>query len=221
MEQLMRKKKDVAITGSLAVWYDKNSRTSRQEEFKEYARLIAERALPEGSVLEIAPGPGDTSIELARLGGFHITAMDLSSDVVEICKANARREGVTIEVAQGNVSSMPFAAGNFDFLFCSAAFKNFHDPARALVEMHRVLKPGGKGLILDMNGRNTHADRKAAIDAMRLAGLEKLFMTLSFRFFLRPGSYTKEQFEAFLEASPFQTWQVEERGLELRVSLEK
>ena len=45
---------------------------------------------------------------------------------------------------------MPFEDNEFDFVLCRAAFKNFSEPVAALREMHRVLKPGGKALIIDL-----------------------------------------------------------------------
>ncbi len=45
---------------------------------------------------------------------------------------------------------MPFESETFDFLLCRAAFKNFTEPLQALREMCRVLKPGGRALIIDL-----------------------------------------------------------------------
>jgi ubiquinone/menaquinone biosynthesis C-methylase UbiE len=221
MEKFLRKSKDVAITGRLAQWYDRNSRERRIEELRGYAAEISAAVKQGDAILEIAPGPGYVSIELAKKGQYRITGMDLSADFVEICRTNAAREQAAVDFVQGNVSAMPFAADQFDYLFCSAAFKNFHDPARALSEMHRVLKPGGKGLIIDMNKNTTAAIRRAEIGKMRLKGLERLFMAFSFAFFLRDGAYLKRDFEEMLAASPFQRWNVEERGISLYVYLFK
>lgn len=96
---------------------------------------------------EVAPGPGYTIIELAKLGEYTITGMDLSFAFVEIGKKNAEEDGVEIKFCQGNVSAMPFKNEEFDFIFNRAAFKNFLDPAGALNEMYRVLKENGKVLI--------------------------------------------------------------------------
>ena len=221
MEKFLRKSKDVAITGRLAQWYDRNSREHRLEELRGYAAEIAAAVKQGDAILDIAPGPGYVSIELAKMGQYRISGMDLSADFVEICRANAAREQAAVDFVQGNVSAMPFAEDHFDYLFCSAAFKNFHDPARALAEMHRVLKPGGTGLIIDMNKNTTAAIRRAEIDKMRLRGLERLFMSFAFAFFLRDGAYRKRDFEEMLAASPFQKWNVEERGISLYVHLYK
>lgn len=221
MEKFLRKSKDVAITGKFARWYDRNSRDHRLEELRGYAAEIAAAVREGDAILEIAPGPGYVSIALAKMGRYRVSGMDLSADFVEICAANAAREQAAVDFVQGNVSAMPFAEEHFDYLFCSAAFKNFHDPARALAEMYRVLKPGGKGLVIDMNKNTTAAIRRAEIDKMHLRGFERLFMSFCFAFILRDGAYRKRDFEEMLAASPFQRWDVQERGISLYVYLYK
>ena len=113
--------------------------------------------LPRGSVvLEVAPGPGYFCIELAKLGDYSITGLDISHTFVEIASKKAAEAGVHVDFRQGNASSMPFADNTFDFLLCRAAFKNFGQPVRALQEMCRVLKPGGRGLIIDLRKDASH-----------------------------------------------------------------
>ena len=69
---------------------------------------------------------------------------------MEIAQRNAAQAGVNVEFRLGSASDMPFEDGQFDFLFCRAAFKNFAQPGRALQEMYRVLKPDGRALIVDL-----------------------------------------------------------------------
>ncbi len=102
-------------------------------------------------VLDVAPGPGFLAIELARVGEFEITGVDISSDFVEIARRNAQEAGVHIDFREGNASYLPLADGSCDFVVCTAAFKNSREPLKALNEMHRVLKPAGSALIIDMN----------------------------------------------------------------------
>ena len=87
-----------------------------------------------------------------------MTGVELSKDFVEIEKKNAKEEGVIVEFKQGNASDLPLSDSKFDFIVCSAAFKNFSKPLKALEEMYRVLKPGGIALIFDMNRENTNED---------------------------------------------------------------
>src|SRR5579864_9095031 len=67
------------------------------------------RGLPSGArVLEVAPGPGFFAIELAKLGKYTITGLDISRTFVEIATKNARQAGVTVDFQQGNAAAMPF-----------------------------------------------------------------------------------------------------------------
>lgn len=131
------------MEGMVAKWYASNTAKSMND-FRAEARRVA-GLLPAGArVLEVAPGPGYFAIELARLGGYEITGLDISKTFVEIAQRNATQAGARVEFRGGSASDMPFEAGQFDFLFCRAAFKNFSEPVLALQEMHRVLKPGGR-----------------------------------------------------------------------------
>ncbi len=88
-------------------------------------------------------GPGYFAIELAKLGDYRVTGLDISETFVEIARANAAQAGVKVDFRRGDASNLPFPKESFDFLLCRAAFKNFSEPQRALEEMHRVLKPSG------------------------------------------------------------------------------
>src|SRR4029079_6128898 len=127
------------------------TRKHRLAEMKGYAEEAAKHIQDGCSVLEVAPGPGYLAIELAKLGEFKITGLDISKDFVEIAKRNAREAGVEVEFRQGSVGDVPFPEDTFDFIICTAAFKNFKEPLEALSQMHRVLKPGGTALVVDMN----------------------------------------------------------------------
>jgi ubiquinone/menaquinone biosynthesis C-methylase UbiE len=221
MINLMRKRKDVGITGGFTKWYDKNTRESRMGEMENYANEVASRLKDGADVLEVAPGPGYMSITLAKTGKYNITGMDISADFVEICKKNAAEAGVSVDFRQGNVSAMPFADNSFDFIFCSAAFKNFHDPPAALREMYRVLKHGGTALIIDAN-RN--ASNKTIRDEMRTGGMRGFDLWCTafvFRFSVSPGAYTTDGFAKLSRETPFTRPEVLEQGMGLWVRLEK
>jgi ubiquinone/menaquinone biosynthesis C-methylase UbiE len=217
----MRTRKDVDITGGFTKWYDKNTRESRMGEMKSYAKEVASRLKDGSEVLEVAPGPGYMSISLAKMGNYHITGMDISVDFVAICKRNAAEAGVPVDFQQGNVSAMPFADNSFDFIFCSAAFKNFHDPLAALREMHRVLKPGGIALIIDANRNASNKTRMEAMRKSGMRGFDLWFVALTFRFVLAPGAYTKDSFEKLIRETPFSRSEVLEKGFGLWVCLYK
>jgi ubiquinone/menaquinone biosynthesis C-methylase UbiE len=215
-----RKKKDMGITGWAAKWYDKNTRTSRLTEMRTYADLVGATVQKDAAVLEIAPGPGYLSIELAKRG-FTVTGVEISADFVEIEKRNAREAGVDVDFRQGNASDLLLPDGQFDLTICSAAFKNFKEPLNALNEMHRVLKPGGIAIILDMNRESTKEDIAAELNKMDAKGFDRWFVGLSFRTFLRNGAYTKVGFEELIAQTSFAHSDIQKRGIGFEVRLYK
>jgi len=203
---LPKNHKDRGMEGMVAKWYATNTGKTL-DEFEKLARRIAGQ-LPNGAaVLEVAPGPGYFSIalaaELAKRGPYSITGLDISHTFVEIAKKKADDAVVHVDFRQGNASSMPFADDTFDFLLCRAAFKNFGQPVRALQEMCRVLKPGGRGLIIDLRGDASPESMNRAVDAMGLNPVNKVVTKLIFRFSLVKNAYTREQFEQMLARASF------------------
>jgi ubiquinone/menaquinone biosynthesis C-methylase UbiE len=137
MMKLQRHFKDIGIGGITARWYDNNTRKSRLAEMKAYAKEVDKHIQDGCSVLEVAPGPGYLAIELAKLGKCKkIIGLDISKDFVEIARRNAKEAGVLeVEFRQGNVADIPFPDNKFDFIICTAAFKNFKDPFVALSQI--------------------------------------------------------------------------------------
>jgi ubiquinone/menaquinone biosynthesis C-methylase UbiE len=216
---MMRRFKDLGITGANARWYDRNTRAHRLGEMRRYAGEVARR-IPDGArVLEVAPGPGYLAIELARLGDYAVAGLDISPDFVRIARHNAEEAGVAVDFRQGNVAAMPFADATFDFIVCTAAFKNFHEPAAALAEMHRVLRPGGGVLIVDMNRDVTNREINALTREMGVKGAEGVFLRLTFKHFLRRGAYNQTEIRALAAASPFGACRIDVDGVGLMITL--
>jgi ubiquinone/menaquinone biosynthesis C-methylase UbiE len=216
-----RRKKDLAIEGFTARWYNKNTRRHRMKEMKEYASLVAMDLKPSDSVLELAPGPGYLSIELAGMGDYRVFGVEISKTFVEIARGNAREASVKVDFRQGNAADIPFPDESFDAIACTAAFKNFKEPEKALAEMYRVLKPGGTVFIVDMNRETTDAQIDEELEKMRSKGLEALFMRMTFKYFLRKGAYTREEFRNMLAPMGWRSLNIVEDGIGLRVWMKK
>lgn len=216
----MRKNKDIGIYGLTAKWYDKNSRKSRMAEMQSYANEVASHVSKNANILEVAPGPGYLSIELAKKG-FNVTGVEISPDFVEIEKNNAKEADVSVDFKEGNAANLPCEDNFFDFIVCSAAFKNFKDPIKALFEMHRVLKQGGTSLIIDMNYEATSEDIDIEVRKSEMKGFDKYFVKFAFKTFLKKGAYTKEDFETFIKDTPFKNYKIRKEGISLYVSLYK
>ena len=209
------------MEGPVARWYAKVRASKSQLEAYRMQAAQLTAGLPEGAkILEVAPGPGYLSIEMARLRRFDLTALDISHTFVQIAGDNARRAGVSVDFRQGDVATMPFATGSFDLIVCQAAFKNFTLPRTALAEMHRVLRAGGMAVIQDMSRDATHADIEAEVAAMNLGWLSS-FTTKATLERLRNRAYSPIQFELLVAESPFQTCEITTSGIGLEVRLNK
>ena len=211
---------DRGMEGLVAKWYAANT----AEMMKEYIDLAHRifNQLPQGSaVLEVAPGPGYFCIELAKLGSFAITGLDISHTFVKLAKKNAAEAGVKVDFKQGSASKLPLESNGFDFLVCRAAFKNFAEPVGALQEMCRVLRPGGLGLIIDLK-RNASSDTISHyVDDMGLSRFNRMMTKMAFRSMLIKSAYTKPEFEHMLAQANFSGVDIEEGDMGLEISMTK
>jgi len=210
----------IAMEGMLATWYAKNTAKSLVE-FRASAKRIAARLQPRDRVLEIAPGPGYLAIELAKLGPFRITGLDISRSFVRMAAENAMRAGVTVDFRDGEAAALPFADGSFDFVVCRAAFKNFSDPVEALREMHRVLRPHGTGLIIDLRNDASDEALDAAVDEMHLGRIDAFVTKAIFKRSLRKRAYSRADFASMAAATPFGDCEVTEGSIGFDVLVTK
>ncbi|HEY6271514.1 MAG TPA: class I SAM-dependent methyltransferase [Terriglobales bacterium] len=212
--------KGAGMEGSVAQWYTR-TRSKDMEDFRREAGRIAQH-LPSGaSVLEVAPGPGFFSIELAKRGDFRITGLDISRTFVDIATENARKAGLTVAFQQGNASAMPFASESFDFVYCSAAFKNFSEPVTALDEMHRVLRPGGEAVVNDLRKDASLDEVDSYIEHSGRSWIDAWVTRWTFRHILIKRAYTKDAFLQMAELSRFGRCQIETDSIMLEVRFQK
>ena len=212
--------KGMGMEGSVARWYEKTTR----RDMEEYRRLALRFAagLPEGGdVLEVAPGPGFLSIEMAKTGRLRVTGLDISKTFVEIARRNADDVGVRVDFQNGNASQMPFADQSFDFLVCRAAFKNFSDPVGALREMRRVLRPGRKGVVIDLRRDVSMKEINKYVDGLGLPRMSRFFTKLTFRFMLIRRAYTQQEFEGMLQQVPFAGTRIDANAIGMEVWFER
>jgi ubiquinone/menaquinone biosynthesis C-methylase UbiE len=212
--------KGVGMEGYIARWYADNAQKDIQR-FEKDAKRVFENVTEGASILEVAPGPGYLSIELAKLGRFTITGLDISSTFVEIAKKKAEEARVKVDFRQGNVADMPFDNETFDFIFCSSAFKNFDQPIDALNEMHRVLRKNGKALITDLR---RDADEKAItehVNNMGLSMINALLTKWTFKHMLIPRAYTKDEFSRMVAQTAFVECSIHGDLIGLEIILEK
>jgi len=216
----MKGDKGVVMEGMLANWYAKNTRGEIAAMDAE-ARAIAAGLPPGASVLEVAPGPGYLAVALARLGAYQVAGLDISRSFVRIANANAKRAGARVDFRHGDITTAPFATDSFDFIVCRAAFKNFANPKAALAEMHRMLKPGGQALIIDMSRDATDPAIDALVDGMRLGAMDGFMTRRIFKGTLRKRALSPSGFAALAAASPFGRADIKLDGIGMEVRLRK
>jgi ubiquinone/menaquinone biosynthesis C-methylase UbiE len=204
--------KDRGMEGMVAKWYAANTGEMMME-YVELARRIAAQLPPGSAVLEVAPGPGYFCIELAKLGSYAITGLDISHTFVKMAAKSAAETGMPVNFVQGSASNMPFPKESFDFLLCRAAFKNFADPVGALREMCRVLKPGGRGVLIDLKGGASAQAIGHHVDRMHLSAVNRILTKLAFRTMLLKSAYTRAQFEHMLAQANFASVDIREEEL--------
>jgi ubiquinone/menaquinone biosynthesis C-methylase UbiE len=212
--------KGLGMEGGVARWYASLTKKSMAD-----FQLLAERVSGEisaaSSVLEVAPGPGYFAVELAKLGDYRVTGLDISQTFVEIARANAADAKVQAQFQRGDASRMPFEAEQFDYVVCRAAFKNFSAPEAALQEMYRVLKPGGRALIIDMRGDASRESMKEAANGMKAGAVNQMIVYLTFRFMLLRRAYTRADFERMIGRTGFRRLEIRESLIGLEILLGK
>ncbi|MFZ1016143.1 MAG: methyltransferase domain-containing protein, partial [Terracidiphilus sp.] len=146
---------------------------------------------------------------------------DLSRSFVKMAADKAAAAGVNVEFVEGSASNMPFPKGSFDFLLCRAAFKNFARPVAALQEMARVLKPGGRGLLIDLSRDARPDDVSHAIDKMELSTLNRFLTKMAFRTMLIRSAYTRAEFEQMFAQAEFKQVEIAEDGMGFEITMRK
>ena len=111
-------------------------------------------ALPRGGrALDVATGTGDLALELARRAGAdgEVIGTDFSERMLELARAKAAREGcATVRFEAANALALPYPDAAFDAATVGFGARNFSDLGRGLREMARVVRPGGRVVVLEI-----------------------------------------------------------------------
>lgn len=150
------KKRDVAsMFDAIAPRYDLLNRVLSLGIDRGWRRRVIRR-LAEGRpdrVLDVATGTGDLAIEALKAGAREVVGVDIAEEMLEVGRHKIQRRGLSdrITLTAGDAEELPFENGEFDAVTVAFGVRNFENLDRGLKDMARVLRPGGKLLILEFS----------------------------------------------------------------------
>jgi demethylmenaquinone methyltransferase / 2-methoxy-6-polyprenyl-1,4-benzoquinol methylase len=121
-----------------------------------YWRRRAVRALAESEpqrILDVATGTGDLSIAAVRLGPQEIVGVDVATHMLARAQQKIRKKGLegTIRLTEGAAEHLPFDDNAFDAAMVAFGARNFADLGSGLREMVRVIRKGGRVVVLEFS----------------------------------------------------------------------
>ena len=108
-------------------------------------------------ILDIATGTGDFAIAALKVNPEKVTGIDISTGMLDMGREKMRKKGLDdrIELLEGDSESIQFEDNKFDAIIVAFGVRNFENLEQGLGEMLRVLRPGGKAVILEFSQPST------------------------------------------------------------------
>ncbi len=105
------------------------------------------------TILDVATGTGDFAVEALRLNPTKVIGVDISEGMLDVGrqKMKARQLDGIIELRSGDSEKLPFEDNFFDAVIVAFGVRNFEDLERGLSEMLRVVRPGGRVVVLEFS----------------------------------------------------------------------
>src|SRR6185436_13563321 len=102
-------------------------------------------------VLDVACGTGDLTLAFGKARPRTVTGLDFTPQMLEVARAKSasRYTDPPLVFVEGDAMNLPFPDASFDIVSIAWGIRNVSDPARALREFRRVLRPGGRLIVLE------------------------------------------------------------------------
>jgi demethylmenaquinone methyltransferase / 2-methoxy-6-polyprenyl-1,4-benzoquinol methylase len=127
--------------------YDRWSRLLSLGQDPRWRRFLVSRieAARDDTVLDVATGTAAVAIELVRRTGCSVVGIDQSPEMLAAGRERVEAAGLSsrIRIVEGSAENLPFPDGSFDALTFTYLLRYVKDPAATLVELARVVRPGG------------------------------------------------------------------------------
>ena len=155
----MRKPKDRKELGELfsgiAGSYDRLNHLLSFNLDRRWRRRLTELAdsKPGALVLDLCTGTGDVALSIARRGAEQVIGVDLSDQMLKLCRAKLKQQGLESRVflLKADALNLPFKDEVFDVVTLGFGLRNLLERERAVSEMVRVMKKGGRALVLEFS----------------------------------------------------------------------
>lgn len=119
------------------------------------ARAVREAGVTsESDVLDVACGTGDLSLAFIRAGARQVIGADFTPQMLDLARDKARRRGALgerLRFEHGDAMNLEYSDASFDIVSIAFGLRNVSDPPRALTEFRRVLRPGGRLVVLEFS----------------------------------------------------------------------
>lgn len=143
-----------AIAGS----YDLNNRVHslwRDQSWRRYAVKVA-GVRPGEHVLDCACGTGDLTEAFARTAAAKVTGLDFTAAMLDVARQKQPKnlgpeQAAKVTYVEGDAMALPFADASFDVVSIAFGIRNVSQPSKALAEFRRVLRPGGRLVVLEFD----------------------------------------------------------------------
>ncbi len=144
---------DHLLFDQIAPRYDRMNRLLSLGLDRGWRRKVAAALLSPARLLDVAAGSGDLALAAIEAGAGRATLLDPSERMLALAAAKARKRGLAelIETKRGVAEELPFPDASFDAVAAAFGARNFRDLERGLREMLRVLKLGGRAVILEFS----------------------------------------------------------------------
>ena len=207
----------------MASSYEKATRMVIGEYYGQVAEEIVS-VFKSGVILDLGTGPGYLPIEIVRrTPDINIIGVDLSRKLIQLAQANATKAGLShrLRFEVGNSAELHFNNASFDMMISTEMLHSLKNPIAVLKEIYQMLKKGGEAWIYDPANITAYIDKRKWKASLNFRERSFLWFFKLLGLHKPIAAYTREQVIPMIEATDFESFEIDERKSEIRIKLQK